>query len=814
MTIKIWWANLIKRYINWQSIKKVMYNWQQIWGEWIIPPPVDYHIIGDFQGWMPSGWTSTWGTVSGGWLRNWGARWNQMPDLTNAIRIKIVYNIDVDWDSELSWEIKRGDNTYYGTTMGNDGWLTQNLHSLFFPYENTSETFTSFPAWTYIITADMDLIALTAIQELECPPLGHVENSEISITQEDVNLIRTWKVFDIFANASTVVHKIDFYVWYWHSEQQWIPEGYAMPTASAYEELQNKLEAMWIHKWNFYIVLHMPLVGFWSYQDTSRNSFWESTFMWTMTPSNGGSTSWCIGLYDSYMFPGDWRGYWQPVRAFKDEYIAPDSTWVVEHWSLWWAWVFWNQRLWLISVTDWADYNITMSDKNLWATIAWSYWDELVDANCWLYYQWWNCYGFSFTWWFTTDTQCVDTTGYWYWNYYSRAVYVLWSDWSCNRNDWLWDPNPYTPVSWISLQEAWQTITLQPWQTYQLHASVTPSNASNKRITYSVSGDTWAWVSETWLITIPSSWATSWTGTVYAMTLEWGYTSTCTLVVDNPTPVIPVTWISMLYSWETITLWLWERRYLRAHVIPENATNQAIIYSTSNDDITVSEYWEVKPKYSATDWETGTITATAQDWWYSASCDVIVDGSYIAPSWIGCYDWENVGKIEQWWSMLVGTHVTPNNASANNNPPTYGIHFSRVPWWTFTYSHAEGSYHIWTLSIDSTVPVWESITVGATVEWMGVTSYFYVPVVPSTTVPYHTATWKNHDWTVLETTQVLEWETPLYHWTTPDYYNGEPSIEDYVFNWWSPTPGPIYSDTTYWATYRSLNGEGPDIEPI
>lgn len=462
MAIKIWDKDLVKRYIvapDWsvKSIKKVFYckdnagTVVQIWGEWIIPPDVDYHIMHDFTGWMPSWWTSWWGwwwgwgwgTASGGWLHWWRARWNQMPDLTNAIRIKIVYNLDVNWNSELKGQIKRGDDIYYWTTMWNDWWQTQNLHSLYFPYENTQEIFTSFPAWTYIITTDMDLLEFTATQELECPPFWRVDSSEISITPEDVALIRTWKIFDVLADSSTLLHKVDFYVWYWHSEQWWIPEWYAMPTASAYEQLQNKLTSMWV-PWQYrYHVLHMPLVWFWGYDSTARYDFWYSTYMRTPSPyGDTAATSWHITQSWASMFRSDWRGYWQPVRAFKDVYVEPDNTWRIEWWNLWWAWIFWNQHLWLISINDWNGYNITMSDKNLWATIAWSYWDNMTDANCWYYYQWWNCYWFSFTWWFTTDTQCVDTTGYWHWNYYNRAVYVLrvW-DWTCSPNDALWLPN-------------------------------------------------------------------------------------------------------------------------------------------------------------------------------------------------------------------------------------------------------------------------------------------------------------------------------------------------------------------------------------
>lgn len=800
MAIKIWWANLIKRYINWQSIKKVMYNWLQIWGEWIIPPPVDYHIIWDFTWWMPSWWVSTWGSVSGGWLRNWGARWNSMPSLANAIRIKIVYNLDVDWDSELSWEIKNWNNTYYGTTMWNDGWLTQNLHSLFFPYENTSEVFANFPAWTYIITADMDLLALTAIQELECPPLWRVENSEITITQEDVNLIRTWTVFDVLANNSTILHKIDFYVWYWHSQQEWVPEWYAVPEASAYNELITELTNMWV-PWDLrYSALHMPLVGFWNSTDTWRSGFWDCTYMWTPSPYGGAATSMYIDRNWAHMFWSDWRSYWQPVRCFKDEYIAPDSSWVTE-WEDWNAGIYRSQQLWLISITDWNNYNITMSDKNLWATITWKLWDNLNDANCWLYYQWWNCYWFSFTWWFTTDTQCVDTTGYWYWNYYSRAVYVFGTDWSCSPNDALWDPNPYVPVTWLIFQEAWQTITLQPWQTYQLHASVTPSNASNQRILYSQwAGALYFSISPTWLISIPSG-SSGGSTTIDVNTVEWWFSSSCNLVID--TPYIPISWIAVDVDSNIAVPWWAITATVRSS--PSNATQRAeLILSESWASATLStshivgdelyEDYIVSIWQDAPIWGMIKITARVGSW-----------GSYervsIVPVTEGVAINLSAEEIPQGSSLVAQVLATPATLSdyISLNKSRYGLSRSL----TRTDVDGDTVYKYYNVNVYPDADVW-SITLTATA-WLAETSRDFL-----ITASYR-ADWTDKDWNIIETDYVPSWEIPVFNWTTPSCYDPEEiTTEECVFDHWSPTPWPIYADTTYHPVFRNINGPDPD----
>lgn len=102
-------------------------------------------------------------------------------------------------------------------------------------------------------------------------------------------------------------------------------------------------------------------------------------------------------------------------------------------------WIYHNPDLWLISLSDdWENW-ITISDKNLWATIVYNDWDDLSEENCGWYFQWWNNYCFSFTWTVTTDNNQVDTTWYWPWNYYNDNTYIVWSnDWSSIQNDDLW----------------------------------------------------------------------------------------------------------------------------------------------------------------------------------------------------------------------------------------------------------------------------------------------------------------------------------------------------------------------------------------
>lgn len=110
-------------------------------------------------------------------------------------------------------------------------------------------------------------------------------------------------------------------------------------------------------------------------------------------------------------------------------------------------WIYHNSTLWLITLADGAWNDITIADKNLWATQVYNDGDALSKANCGKYYQWWNNYWFPRNWWMSTAAGQVSSSGYWPWNYYSSSIFRIidigqfqnW-DWSSNQNDNLrWD---------------------------------------------------------------------------------------------------------------------------------------------------------------------------------------------------------------------------------------------------------------------------------------------------------------------------------------------------------------------------------------
>lgn len=133
---------------------------------------------------------------------------------------------------------------------------------------------------------------------------------------------------------------------------------------------------------------------------------------------------------------------WKVVFTFRWKQI-PQPTYVTS------AWAYHNPDLWLISIsTDWENWT-TISDKNVWATVA----DPENTDSYWDIFQYWNIYHFDWEWsgWtVTTEAQIPDLTGYEWWNLYSNDKYRTNIDWNA-ANKKLWKPVAFPNL--LSLQK-------------------------------------------------------------------------------------------------------------------------------------------------------------------------------------------------------------------------------------------------------------------------------------------------------------------------------------------------------------------------
>ena len=83
---------------------------------------------------------------------------------------------------------------------------------------------------------------------------------------------------------------------------------------------------------------------------------------------------------------------------------------------------------------------------------------------------------------------------------------------------------------------------------------------------------------------------------------------------------IPVEWIEISES----EIGIEDTFQLRARVLPHNASNQKILWSSSDETIATVEDWLVTP------WDQWrcVVTATSEEWWYTATCQVVVHYPY------------------------------------------------------------------------------------------------------------------------------------------------------------------------------------------
>ena len=236
---------------------------------------------------------------------------------------------------------------------------------------------------------------------------------------------------------------------------QWpSPDGFHIPSNDERVALVAAMTTLWIDtsNWNcMKTYMKMPFAGLRSnmYTDTilqgTEASYWSST----ASSSDG---TYYLSFRSAGLDPQNVlrRSFGCSVRCFKDTPVTPGtvySNWSRLYWTWQWAtpgiyvgwWLTWYE---VISISADGENWTTISAKNLWATTVYNDGDTLSEANCWKYFQWWNNYGFAWTWSVTTSSTKVDASTYWPWNYYSSSTFITVSaspyDWSSVQNDNLW----------------------------------------------------------------------------------------------------------------------------------------------------------------------------------------------------------------------------------------------------------------------------------------------------------------------------------------------------------------------------------------
>ena len=281
---------------------------------------------------------------------------------------------------------------------------------------------------------------------------------------------------------------------YWWIDQvippntQWpCPDWYHIPSSEENIELVNAMTAIWIDTSDgisMKTYLKMPYAWYRNQTNGNVAGQWIGWRYWSNMRFNVNAASiLAIGSNMNNPQSNANTAYGMSIRPFKDEPVIPtDSGWTTlyddENWqpSERVQYVKRSSSLWLITIRwrviwpSWMQNKyITIADKNLWATQVYNNGDTLSEDNCWKYYQWWNNYGFDWTWSVTTSSTQVDASWYWPWNRYSDSTFIAVSgDWSSTYNSNLWwgdpTPSPSRPANLICnngiLKIDWQ------WQIY------------------------------------------------------------------------------------------------------------------------------------------------------------------------------------------------------------------------------------------------------------------------------------------------------------------------------------------------------------
>ncbi len=168
---------------------------------------------------------------------------------------------------------------------------------------------------------------------------------------------------------------------------------------------------------------------------------------------------------------------------------------------------------------------------------------------------------------------------------------------------------PEVNVTGVTLNKS--TLNLNVGGSSKLTATVKPSNATNKGVTWSSSDKSIATVDANGKVTAKKAG----TVTITVTTKDGKYTAECTVKVTE----VKVTGVTLNKS--TLKLTVGGSQKLTATVKPSNATNKGVTWSSSDKSIaTVDSNGKVTAKKAGT----VTITVTTKDGKYTAKCTVTV----------------------------------------------------------------------------------------------------------------------------------------------------------------------------------------------
>ncbi|MCL2063761.1 MAG: Ig-like domain-containing protein [Candidatus Cloacimonetes bacterium] len=167
------------------------------------------------------------------------------------------------------------------------------------------------------------------------------------------------------------------------------------------------------------------------------------------------------------------------------------------------------------------------------------------------------------------------------------------------------------PVTGVRLDHSFLSLKVGDSET--LTATIEPENATNQDVIWTSSDENVAFVSDDGVISAVSVGITI----ITVITMEGGFTATCEIIVSALE--IPVTGISLNHS--SLTLEIGGSETLIATIEPENATNQNVLWTSSDENVA---FVSVDGIISAVSEGETIITVISEEGGFTATCEVIV----------------------------------------------------------------------------------------------------------------------------------------------------------------------------------------------
>ncbi len=201
-------------------------------------------------------------------------------------------------------------------------------------------------------------------------------------------------------------------------------------------------------------------------------------------------------------------------------------------------------------------------------------------------------------------------------------------------------------VTGVSLDRI--SLTLTEGETAGLNATISPSNATNKSVSWTSNNTSVATVSSSGVVTAKKAGS----ATITVKTNDGNKTATCTVTVKAKT--IPVTSVSLGST--SLTLTEGQSWQMSATVSPSNATNKNVTWASSNTAVAT-----VSSKGSITAIAPGSATIKAQVGDVSATCDVVVISATVAVTGISINQPTLSMTVGE--SQTLSATVSPSNAT-------------------------------------------------------------------------------------------------------------------------------------------------------